>query len=70
MRAKEKGLALIVVLWIAMILILTLYAFFLETAAETSLADGFASRKKAEQLALSGYEKAVSILDADRKSVV
>ena len=48
MRKKEKGIALIVVLWISMILVMTLYALLLETTAEASLADGFASRKKAE----------------------
>ena len=68
MRTKEKGVALIVVLWIAMLLVLTLYSFLLETAAETSLANGFAARKKAEQLALSGYEKAIVLLDADEET--
>jgi len=65
---KQKGIALIVVLWISMLLILMLYSLLLETAAETSLADGFAARKKAEQLALSGYEKAIVVLNNDQET--
>lgn len=65
---KQKGIALIVILWISMLLILMLYALLLETAAETSLADGFAARKKAEQLALSGYEKAIVVLNNDQET--
>ncbi len=67
-REKENGIALIVVLWISMLLILMLYSLLLETAAESSLADGFGARKKAEQLALSGYEKAIVLLNGDQET--
>ena len=57
MRASPRnGVALILVLWIAAILTLLLYAFLAEMQVEHALAAGFADEKKAEQLAWSAVD--------------
>ncbi len=66
--AGSRGIALIVVLWISVILTLLLYAFLIEMRAESSLADGYANRKKAEQLALSAIDKAIVTLTSDTRT--
>lgn len=62
---NERGVALVVVLWIAAILTFLLYAFLVEMQSEAALADGYVHRKKAEQLALSATDKMVATLAAD-----
>ena len=54
--ASRRGVALILVLWIAAILTLLLYAFLAEMQVEHALAAGFADEKKAEQLAWSAVD--------------
>jgi type II secretory pathway component PulK len=62
MRASERGIALLVVLWIAVILTLLLYTFLAQMLAETSLSTGYANRKRAEQLSLSAVDKGVAMV--------
>ncbi len=57
---RRRGVALIVVLWISAILTLLLYAFLMESEVEYALAEGYGRRRKAEQVALSGVDKAIA----------
>lgn len=61
-RSASRGVALIVVLWIAVVLTLLLYAFLSEMLAETALTNGYADKKRAEQLSLSGIDKGIATL--------
>jgi len=65
---NQKGIALIVVLWISAILTLLLYAFLIEMRAEAALSDSYGARKKAEQLALSAIDKAIVTIESDRRT--
>ena len=65
---NQKGIALIVVLWISAILTLLLYAFLIEMRAEAALSDSYGARKKAEQVALSAIDKAIVTIESDRRT--
>lgn len=60
MKRRERGVALIIVLWIAVILTLVLYAFLAEMLTETSLSNGYVDKKRAEQLSYSAVDKGVA----------
>jgi len=61
-RRGAGGSALILVLWLMAILTLLLYAFLAEMQVEYALAGGFASEKRAEQLAWSAIDLACARL--------
>lgn len=65
---SRRGIALIVVLFIAAFLTILLYAFLMEMQSEAALSDGYANRKKAEHLALSAVDKMAAFLAADTRT--
>ena len=61
-RRRDRGVALIVVLFLSAILTLLLYSFLREAQVETSLSNGFGREKQAEHLAWSAIEKGAAAL--------
>ena len=68
LQRRDRGVALIVVLFVAAMLTVFLYAFLREMQVETSLVNSFGKEKQAEQLAWSAIEKGAAALIADTET--
>ncbi len=66
---RDRGVALVIVLFLSAVLTLLLYAFLREMQVEHRLAAGAGEERQARHLAWSGIEKAVAILEAERDPV-
>ncbi|MBI4566004.1 MAG: general secretion pathway protein GspK [Planctomycetes bacterium] len=62
---RDRGIALIIVLFLSAVLTTLMYAFLAEMRVEYSLADGFAKEKQARHLAWSAIEKAAATLEQE-----
>ena len=65
---RDRGVALIVVLWIAAILTALMYAFLSRMRVEYALAGGFGDEKKAEQLAWSAIDYGCAAVQSNVKT--
>lgn len=66
---NRKGIALVMVLWIAMLLTLGLYSVLLVSRIQTGHADYYVAEARTRQLGMSGIDAALNSLDADEKVV-
>jgi type II secretory pathway component PulK len=60
-----RGVALVMVLWIGILLTLGVYAVMLAATMQVGLAENHAAELVARQAALSGVERATSVIDED-----
>ncbi len=65
---RNRGVALIAVLFVAAMLTILLYAFLREMQVEASLANSFGREKQAEQLGWSAIEKGAAAFVADTET--
>lgn len=68
-RRRDRGLALVVVLFLSAILTLIMYAFLREMQVESHLAASFGRRRQAYHLCRSAMEKAMATLEAEQTPV-
>jgi len=68
-RRRDRGIALIVVLFLSAVLTLLMYSFLQEMQVEYSLATSCGREAQARQIAWSAVEKAIAVLAADKTSV-
>jgi type II secretory pathway component PulK len=66
---SQKGVALLIVLWLMAILTLLMYAFLGEMQVEYAVSSGYADARKAEQLAWSGIDLACATVMSDTQKV-